>query len=385
MERFSSESWLKGLPNTLKMHLKCADIDLETYRHINRVQLAHSVLSRKRIYLDTMAWIGLREVALGRSVNPIYVALLGVLKDACRRERVICPLSYSAVSELLNQDDRKTRLATARVMDELSQALCIQRFDYLLTSELEYFLCKNLLPDPSGYTPEDLAWTKVAFFVGQSTLSTESLTPDQLLAFQKAIDDAISSLSVEALAGRMGSKRRRGKLKTSAHETANTLNIEKVKPAHLFANYQEYVNSEVRGGLEAFESLLGRTMSRLVRAAGYKGPIGEEDLKSSADMLRNLIANAYQSGAMASAVPQVHINASLHALVRYDQNRKYKPNDLEDFRHAGAALPYCHVFLTDKSLAHLLRHPPASLDAQYACAVFSDPEEALDYIRSIAT
>lgn len=379
-----SNSWLKKLDDTLDIHLKCPDVALDTYRSINRIQLAYSVLRKRRIYLDTLVWIRLRDVEMGRSTDSTYKALLDVLRDACGRDQLICPLSCSAVSELLNQEDRATRLATARIMDDLSQAVCIQRFDYLLSSELEHLLCKTLLPEHTHAVPEDLAWTKVAFFVGQPTLSADVLSPTQLLAMQKSIDDAMLSVSVETLASRFPSNRRQKFVKKSTLEAIAKLNVEKVKPAHLLDSYQQFVESEVWGALEVFEQLLGQTMSRLAQMAGFDGKITEADRKAGADMLRRLIGNAYKFNRISSEVPQLHINSSLHALVRYDHKRKYKPGDLEDFRHAGAALPYCHVFLTEKSLAHMLHHPPAAIVDHYSCQVFSDPTEALEHIRAVA-
>jgi hypothetical protein len=56
---------------------------------------------------------------------------------------------------------------------------------------------------------------------------------------------------------------------------------------------------------------------------------------------------------------------------------------MEDFRHAGSALPYCQVFVTEKSLAHSIRNPPASLQADYDCAVYSNPSDALEFIRPL--
>src|SRR5262245_17293471 len=139
MERSSLESWLTTSPDTLAMHVKTPEIDLETYRRINRVELAHSVQRKHRVYLDTMVWIRFRDAAMGRSTDRSYVDLHEVLRDGRRDERLICPLSYSSVSELLNQDDPETRRVTARVMDELSDAVCIQPPHYLLGAEIECF------------------------------------------------------------------------------------------------------------------------------------------------------------------------------------------------------------------------------------------------------
>ena len=385
MEHLSLESWLKTSPDTLAMHRRTPEIDLETYRRINRIELAHSVLRKQRVYLDTMVWIRFRDAVLGRPTDPSYVELHEVLKAGCRTDRLICPLSYSSVAELLNQDDVETRRATARVMDELSDAVCIQPPHHLLGAELECWLYTNLPLVKGHFEPADFAWTKVAHWVGQPTLSVDALTPEQLLAMQKAIDDTLASLSAEALATQLPSERRRQRFKKSSEETVEKLNDEKVKPANLHENYEEYFESEVWGGLDALQPELGEVMSRVVSATGHKGHASEEQVAAAGDLLRKLIGHAYRLGRIRNELPQLHISASLHAAVRHDEKRKYKPTDLEDFRHAGSALPYCQVFVTEKSLAHLLRHPPTSLVEHYKCAVFSDCAEAAEHIRTLVT
>lgn len=383
MKRKVGKSWLKVLPNTLKQHVKCPDIDLETYRRINQVQLAYSVTRRRRVYLDTMVWIRFRDIALGQSGGAAYEELYSTLLDACR-EKVICPLSYSSVSELLTQEDKKTRTATARVMDNLSHAICLRPPHELFSTELEHFLLKAICLNQIRDQPIEMAWTKIGWWVGQPTLWVPALTPLQLLAMQKSIDDAMDALTVEMLARSLPSKKSRARTKQSAQSLATELNVGKVDPANVTTDYRKLFESEVRGGLDAHESELAHAACQLARTTGFKGPITAADRKTGSDIVRNLVGTAYKRGRIQSEIPQIHINASLHAAVRYDQRRKYKPNDFEDFRHAGSALPYCEVFITEKSLAHLLLHPPASLAESYGCAVFSDPAAALDHLRRLA-
>ena len=94
-------------------------------------------------------------------------------------------------------------------------------------------------------------------------------------------------------------------------------------------------------------------------------------------MVRGLIESALKAGKVQARFPQLHINASLHAALRWDNRRTYKRGDCEDFRHAGSALPYCDYFLTEKSLAHLLCNKPLELDLEYETNVFSDSESAI--------
>jgi Zn-dependent oligopeptidase len=197
---------------------------------------------------------------------------------------------------------------------------------------------------------------------------------------RKTLEDALSEMSVVTLAATLPSTKRRPWMKNITSNTANKLNTEKIKPSHLLKTYKDYVKSEVWGALDGYQQILAEALSRLVRITGCNTLPTDTERQDSGKLLRNFIGSLYQHDKLKNEIPQLHIGASLHALVRYDQQRKYKPNDLEDFRHAGAALPYCDHFLTEKSLAHMICRPPAKLEAEYQCVVATNPGQAIDHL-----
>lgn len=384
-----TDNLIDQLPDTLGMHLKCPEVTLATYRRINKIELAHHVMRKYRVYLDTKYWIHFRDVLLGRNDDPFDAKLYELLKSACREATLVCPVSYSAITELLNQQDKHTRLTTARLMDELSGNVCLERPDYLFANEVDWFLGQTLFQEADECTPLDLAWTRPAFYVGQATLETDALTDEQTLAVQKCIDDSMAGLSIEQLTGLLGgsSRVRSGHRYTYtqdlARQTTETLNREKIKPENLQQSYSEYVLSEVIGIADGMKNLLAPVMEQATHKAGYPKQLNQAESDVGAELLKRLLVTAYRHGKLREQVPQLHIWASLYALVRFDQKRSYKNGDYEDFRHAGSALPYCHVFLTEKSLAHMLKHPPASIEQCYDCAVFAKSVEAFSHVRQL--
>jgi hypothetical protein len=375
--------WPEGFVDTFNLHTKTPEIGFETYRNINRVTLAHKVLKKKRIYLDTMYWVRFRDLALGRLHDTTFQRLFDVLHNGCIAGRLICPLSYSAVSELLNQGDRETRLATALLMDQLSNATCIQPPHYLFSSEIEYFLSRSLLPTRTWYATKDMAWTKAAFFVGAPVFSLEGLPASDVLAIQKSLEDALTEMNVVTLAATIPGRRRRDWMKNLTKDTVEKLNIEKIKPPHLLKNYKDLVKSEVWGALDGYKDILVEALCHLVSVTGCRTPPTEDKRIETGKMLRDFIGSLYQHEKISCEIPQLHIGSSLHALVRHDHRRKYKMNDLEDFRHAGAALPYCDVFLTEKSLGHMICQSPSNLRDKYDCIVISDPQHAVQQLESL--
>jgi hypothetical protein len=82
-------------------------------------------------------------------------------------------------------------------------------------------------------------------------------------------------------------------------------------------------------------------------------------------------------------LPTINIQAGIHGAIRWDKQRKYNPNDWLDILHAAAGMPYCDVFLTERSLASLLRAPHIAYDKRYRTAVFHTAEEALAGIKGV--
>lgn len=79
------------------------------YRHIR---------GRSLIYLEHNAWIDLEE---GK-----YPDVLLLLKELKKGGRILCPLSYATVEELLNQPTQELRERRAILMDELSDGIIIR-------------------------------------------------------------------------------------------------------------------------------------------------------------------------------------------------------------------------------------------------------------------
>ncbi|MCB1717533.1 MAG: hypothetical protein KDK05_20610, partial [Candidatus Competibacteraceae bacterium] len=86
---------------------------------------------------------------------------------------------------------------------------------------------------------------------------------------------------------------------------------------------------------------------------------------------------------LTTELPSIKIPATIHACIRFDQRRRYKPNDIHDIGHATAALPYFDAFLTEHSLRHLLTREDLALDRLYGCTVISDPSEAIESLTAM--
>lgn len=80
----------------------------------------------------------------------------------------------------------------------------------------------------------------------------------------------------------------------------------------------------------------------------------------------------------------IHIEVSFHAAMRWDKQRKFKPNEYFDFQHGTAALAYCDLFLTEKPLWDMIRRPQLNLESVNGCRTVWELGEAVEALETIS-
>src|SRR5260370_30320132 len=104
-------------------------MDLDSYVRTRQIDLARSLQSRAKVYLDLRFWIIARDVDAGLRKAPQERRLLDLLRLGVAQKRLICPISESTFMELLKQRDTVSRMATASLIHELSLRLTLIPFD----------------------------------------------------------------------------------------------------------------------------------------------------------------------------------------------------------------------------------------------------------------
>jgi hypothetical protein len=82
--------------------------------------------------------------------------------------------------------------------------------------------------------------------------------------------------------------------------------------------------------------------------------------------------------------PTLFVNASYHALTRWDRARQLRGNDIYDCDHAAAALGYCHAYFGEASLCHLLKQGPLHLSDLHGCRTAATLAEARQKLEQMA-
>lgn len=154
--------------------------------------------------------------------------------------------------------------------------------------------------------------------------------------------------------------------------------------SHEIRSYKQAYAAEVRG---VFDVSLDNLPDLIVDIAAKKGtPIQAPNRRQIIETrahYRELFSRALEQGKERERLRTAHIYASLHASLRWDKSRKYKANDIFDFHHAVAALAYCRVFLTEKSIKAIVEQKNLGLPALYGCRVAANLDDAIEAVSRV--
>jgi len=170
------------------------------------------------------------------------------------------------------------------------------------------------------------------------------------------------------------------------NDLSDALNEGKIRYAHENNSFKQLFLSELAGVLDLCIPTFEDTMIYLFKKEqGYEPTPSEVKSSEAGKQIANAVYNLFRKNKLQTYFPTLVIGAGLHASVRWDAKRKFKRNDLHDFRHAQTALPYFDFFFTEHSLRDLVTRSNVGFDKKYSCEVFSYPNEALRRAKEICS
>lgn len=347
------------------------------YSQSRHMVLGQEIESRLKIYLDTKFWIMLRDVDSCGGNDPSTTELLRLLQELVQSGREICPLADCAFMELLKQQQPEKRSATAALMDSLSQGVSLRFHEDRIRAEILHFILRRVEDTPPL---SQLVWTRVGHLLGGFVPQIPGLEQHQYEGIAKGIDDLTWSLSLTDMVanrpidvpessefyGRLAAKLNTGKFNHAAEATG----------------FDTVLAAELQGVVDGYREIIDGALPYIhaTRAGGTDSSDAEK--RNSGQKLARLIVAAMSRNRELPDLPYFRICASAHAVIRLNKDRKFQPNDWLDILHATAALPYCDIFGTERSLATLLTQRPLQFDALYRTQIVRSPAEL---IRAIQT
>jgi hypothetical protein len=346
---------------------------IHAYLRERQLGLAADLATRTPIYLDTRFWVDLRKASDAGSGSRAY-SLLGALRAAVHEGRAFCPISASTFCELLQHADLDVRVATARIVDELSLGVSLVSPDELLVSEATWLLERTI---DRPFDPQHLPlWTRLSHSLGVIIPEISGLAADQLLALQVGSVDVLWSTKLEEIAEKLYRPPSADFVKSAAQIT-----LDSRAHAHEVTDFAAAYEAEATG----IAQFVAPICARILRAM-YAGrapdaePIGTDELGSYV----KLVALGLIQDKSRHALRSMHVRAGLHAIIRLNRGRAFKANDLPDIEHAAAGVSYCRAFFTEGSLRTALTQPPLKLDQFYQCAITNDIDEAVRFVSSLS-
>jgi hypothetical protein len=358
---------------------------ISTDRHVKDriVQLGQSLDGRAAIYLDTNFWIMLRNAALGISKKDGAGELLLLLRDLTQAGKIFCPISASVFPEMMKQSDGKTRLATARVIDELSLGVTLIAAEMRAKTELAHFVHAFTLERDSLHPLRHLIWIKLAYAVCIRHPSTPTFDAATDLAAQKAFVDLMWTIPLADMVTIMGQGM--PSAATDYSEVATRLNVMKVLHPRKGRSFVQTYATELKDQIGDLGDAVMDIVSELAAKTRERTPLrGSAEWGDMRKMWNGMLFDALKKkGPARQQLRSLHINMSLHAAFLWDESLRFDSNDIYDLEHAVAALAHCRAFLTDGPLRTTVTAGHVALDKLYGCAVMSEVSEAIGYFRGL--
>ena len=372
-----SESWPLWLQNEpsgedqsarWEKHRAEPHVSFERFHHGLHKALRKRVERVGRLYLDTCHWVRLRDVILGRPVAPVYVTLLERLRELKAADKILCPLSYPMYHELAKQSDDKTRGTMARLMDELSEGICIQPPNQIERIELKRHMLRAVLGSGAPDVGEWL-WVKASGVFGEMIpVPKAKWTPEEVTLIQKVVFEGRWNLPISAVAEFYQKKTAANDL-TSLAEAYNT-------------DARKYREQKV-----PFERVWHEEMANLFQLLlrNHFAAMAKEVW----DQFPDECATAHEKGVFRQPDPMclatLQIKARLHAAFFVSSGAmKFESNDLIDALHASVSLPYFNGVLLERPLAIRLKTKPLEFNKAYGAEIMWDPSDLLTWLTSRA-
>lgn len=355
---------------------------IDRYARSRQIDLARSIQSRKKVYLDTRFWIIARNVVQGETVTQAESAWFERLRRGVADGRLICPISDSAFLEIMDQTfSASRRLATAALVDELSLGVCLTRGETRAATEIAHYLYR-MKGNTDLYDMQELVWTKVSYVLGNMHPTLPELGAALEVEMQKEVFDLLWGKSLTEMVSTIGpAAPPEGEdlgLAASTIDADIKLHLGSLK------SYRQTYRDEIVGAADSCCPFAMEWFELEAEKAGHGSPVkGSPEWDAAALMSRNLLAAAFAKPETKYALRYMHVQATMHAAFRWNKGAKFTSNHFFDIEHACAALSYCDAFFTEAFLANVANARHTGLTDLNGCHTTSSPEEAIQILSEL--
>lgn len=296
-----------------------------------------------------------------------YAAILIKLRELMAVGKLICPFSFLVFVELTKQKSDATRRAMARLIDELSNGICLQPPDEIGQVELRRQILRSVL-DSRAPDLNELIWTKAAWVCGELLPDAAAFSAEDRNTIKKVFTDIMwNSRLFDLVEFAVGTP-----LHAYYQELAEKFEQDAKTYRDQAANFRRVLTDEK---VHLVGSLVRNDLPRIAQEIWQQYPNECAALGSQQNSVQK------PDPAMLASV---QIRAAVHAsFFAASVGMKFEPNDLIDAQHAAVALPYCDLLFVEKPLAHRLKAQPLDFERIYGKPIVSDPDEFLAWLERL--
>jgi hypothetical protein len=368
MDRPTDREMAEAIACTLE-HRRNPDVTYADYRQHAFADLETLLRGRILIYLDTKYWVWLRQPNLAGKSELAVKRLFELLRAGVKNGLFICPVAFPTVSELFKQHD-VSRLATASIVDELSLGVSLKAPREI--DMVEWISLFRQLADQSALGYSEPVWTKVGLLFAENILEAELRDAPDVAGAKRAFNafwtrpmTEVSS-STQQIAG--------------LPNFGERINHERAAKPRGDLTYKQLSFIELYTAADQKRETILKAM--IMAAGSGKTKLESPPEDTWAEFLRQMCLAALRSPA-GQRLPYQRTVSAVHASIRMNDEHLHETNDLADAMHAGGALAYCDVFLTERSLAKCIERDVKGV-VPSECQVESQPDAAVAHLEQLA-
>jgi hypothetical protein len=354
-------------------------VDDNREREVPMIDVSHvyadRILGRRAIYLDTNVWIQLSHERTEDAQK-----CLAACKAAQRAGAVVFPLSYAAISELIEQASSPSQMKRCELMDELSVGVSFRHSQAIREIEAQNGL-RVLLGEVPVPVDRTTSFSYVVEAFGHASLSfTPDWTEEMIAQFMEHCWSTgfVTTIKWHLQHSNLDAWRR----EHIESERATQLRFEQSLSASIdhykTRNGKPDYSAAVRDGHRYyFESAVLPLIAAIATA---------EEFQRITGLIRN-IAHGNDDELLAQvleAVPSVDAQCRMLAHRIMNPTRPYKAEDFWDVEHAVIPCIYSDAFCTlDGGLRHALRTPDVLNNSR--CKILAGLDHLREYVeRAVA-
>lgn len=232
------------------------------------------------------------------------------------------------------------------------------------------------------FSCSELVWTKLSYTMGFVSPSL-NIDDEENIIFQKAFIDQMWEISLAHIVDNLASSANKDKIPTIP-DISQILNDGKTQHQNENNSFEQMFLSELAGLIDVYKPQFASLIPFLhQKETGVQINPTDDQNKESSRLIGNIIYNLFRLKKIDKELPTFRVSSGLHAATRWDKARKFKKNDMHDFKHAVAAIPYCDFFLTERSLCHLASQKLLRYNELYGCVILSNVQDSYQKLSKI--